>query len=80
MIYVSGCSTTKKKIETVYFLPPETLLMDCAVPSRDGVKTVGDMVRIIKLDEEAIALCNANLTALRNYRKGLIEVKEKGKE
>ena len=61
-------------METVYFLPPVILLDDCKIPSRDGINTVGDMVRIIKADEEAMLLVNANLYALREYRAGLLRM------
>lgn len=53
------------------FLPPDTLLNDIELPSRNGMKTAGDMVRIILADEQVIALKNADLKALREYRKSL---------
>jgi hypothetical protein len=63
----------------VYFLPPAILLDECKIPSRDGIKTVGDMVRVIKADEEAMLLVNANLFALREYRAGLLKMQAESK-
>lgn len=37
------------------------------LPSRSGMRTVGDMVRILIADEEAISLKNADLKSLREY-------------
>ncbi len=56
------------------FLPPAILLDDCKLPSRDGVKTVGDMVRVLKADEEAINAHNASMQALREYRVSLLRL------
>ena len=56
------------------FVPPERLLQDIELPSRANIKTTGDMARIIIADEEAIAMKNADLKALRNYRQSLMEL------
>ena len=51
----------------VQFTPPEELLMDTEVPSRDGAATVGDLVRLLVRDEAAIRQCNADKLGLREY-------------
>lgn len=61
---------------TVMFLPPAILLDDCKLPSRDGVRTVGDMARIIIADESAINEHNANMQALREYRVKLLKSRQ----
>lgn len=58
---------------TAMFLPPAMLLDDCKLPSRNGVKTVGDMAKIIIADEAAINEHNANMQALREYRAKLLQ-------
>lgn len=73
MLSLNGCAR-EKQIEYVYFTPPALLLDDCRLPSREGVKTVGDMVRVLKEDEAAVAITNANLYALREYRANLLRM------
>ena len=63
-MFLSGCAQCPVQAQ---FLPTNELLQDCNLPSRDGMKTVGDMVRIIKADEYAIKLHNVNMHALRTY-------------
>lgn len=48
------------------------------LPSRHNLRTVGDMVRVLLADEEAIALKNADLEALREYRGKLLEGRQDG--
>lgn len=59
-------------MRTIKFLPPPALLDDVKLPSRDGIKTVGDMVKVLLADEEAIRLKNADMQALREYRASLL--------
>lgn len=54
------------------FLPPAILLDDVKLPSRNGIKTVGDMVKVLLADEEAIRLKNADMQALREYGASLL--------
>jgi len=56
------------------FAPPAILLDDCRLPSRDGAKTVGDLVQIIVADETAINEHNANMQILREYRASLLKM------
>lgn len=53
--------------QTIVFSPPIELMADIEMPSRSNMKKVGDMVRIILADEEAIQAKNADLKALRSY-------------
>lgn len=43
------------------------LLNDIVLPSRTGIRTVGDMAQIILDDEKAIRMKNADLAALRTF-------------
>lgn len=45
--------------------------MDIEIPSREGLKTAGDLVRIVLADETVMRMKNADLAALRKYRDGL---------
>lgn len=49
-------------------------MADIEIPDRSKMKTVGDMIRIIIADEEAIMLKNADLKALREYTIKLQEI------
>lgn len=60
------------------FLPPAELMEPIELPSRHNLRTVGDMVRVLLADEEAIALKNADLEALREYRGKLLEGRQDG--
>lgn len=42
-------------------------MSDIEIPDRSQMMTVGDMVRIIIADEEAMQAKNADLKALRSY-------------
>ena len=61
-----ACSA-KTPQQAVRFTPPETLLMDTEVPSRDGASTVGDLVRLLVRAEAAIRQCHADKLGLREY-------------
>lgn len=50
-------------------------MADINLPDRSNMKTVGDMIRIIIADEEAISLKNADMKALREYMARLQEIK-----
>lgn len=41
------------------------LLQPIELPDRSGIRTNGDMVRVLMLDEEAISLKNGDLAVLR---------------
>lgn len=58
--------------KTARFLPPEALLEPIELPDRSKIATAGDMVMVILADEKAIALKNADLAALREYRESLL--------
>ena len=47
--------------------PPEALYQEMEIPSRDGVSTVGDLVRLVKEDEAAMKLKNADLRSLCEF-------------
>lgn len=68
----SGCSSTAPKPKTLVFCPPAILLDDVKIPSRQEMKTVGDMARLILADEQAMKNKNADMQALREYRAGLL--------
>lgn len=42
------------------------------LPPRKNLRTNGDLIRLLLADEEAIALKNADLQALREYRARLL--------
>lgn len=48
-------------------LPPTELLADIEIPDRSGIRTNGDLVRVILADEEAMRMKNADLAAYRHY-------------
>lgn len=52
-------------------LPPASLLEPIRLPPRTDLATVGDMARCLLADEEAIALKNVDLAALRLWRQRL---------
>lgn len=72
LIPCSGCSSAAKP-KTLVFCPPAILLDDLKIPSRQGIKTVGDMARLILSDERAMRQKNADLQALREYRANLLK-------
>lgn len=75
LMTLSGCSgTAQPTAEPVRFLPPVMLLDDCPLPPRDGAKTVGDLVRIVIADENAIKAHNVNMQALREYRAKMLKL------
>lgn len=53
--------------QMITFSPPSELIADIEIPDRSKMETVGDMVRIIIADEEAMQAKNADLKALRSY-------------
>lgn len=63
--------------QAVTFNPPIELLADIEIPDRSGMKTVGDIIRIVIADEEAMNLKNADLKALREYAAKLETIGEK---
>lgn len=76
MILMCLCSCAGKEPQTrhIVFNPPQELLQDVEIPSRDNLKTVGDMARLILADEQAMRMKNADLQALREYRDKLAEM------
>lgn len=51
----------------ITYMPPIELMADIEIPDRSNMKTVGDMVKIILADEEAMQAKNMDLKALRSY-------------
>lgn len=61
----------------ITYTPPIELLEDIEIPDRSNMKTVGDMIRIILADDEAMQAKNADLKALRKYTETLQKGVEK---
>ena len=67
-MFLCACGAKAPPQRAIVFAPPEILLEDIQIPSRDRLKTVADMAELILADEEAMRMKNADLKALREYR------------
>lgn len=64
-ILLTGCMSQRIKTEYVY--PPDTLIQDCPVPPVEA-KTWGDLPPIIVDLKAALANCNTDKAALRDWK------------
>lgn len=64
-------------LPVITYMPPIELMADIEIPDRSNMKTVGDMVKIILADEEAMQVKNMDLKALRSYTEKISQVENK---
>ena len=67
LILCAACSRAPK--ETAIALPPAAWMEPMAIPDRSKAKTQGDLVRLLIEDEATMERTNANLEALRKWRR-----------
>lgn len=68
LLSLTGCAHDPVTVtQTVYVLPPETLVQDCQEPD-PSIEDFGDVLELVPLLREAIRTCNTDKAALRKWR------------
>ena len=67
LILCAACSKAPR--ESAIALPPAALLEPIVIPDRTQARTQGDLVRLLIEDEATMERTNANLEALRKWRR-----------
>lgn len=67
LILCAACSKAPR--ESAIALPPAALLEPIVIPDRTQARTQGDLVRLLIEDEATMERTNANLEALRQWRR-----------
>lgn len=58
------------------FVPSQELLSDIQLPSKEGIKTQGDLIRWTLKTEEEVDNANVRFEVLREYRKMLLRKRD----
>ena len=67
LILCAACSAAPR--EATVALPPASLMEPIVIPDRTQARTQGDLVRLLIEDEATMERTNANLEALRQWRR-----------